>query len=107
MTKTTDEAAGVRNDEQMLLEQLLQGNGMGGKCEEQKHVEERYERDEMQDEIMQSKARAVADCGVQTQEGEMVEVWKEDSIMSHEKSALEVRRPYFCGVKAGGGIRWR
>ena len=28
MTKMTDEAAGVRNDEQTLLEQLLQGNGM-------------------------------------------------------------------------------
>ena len=65
-----------------------------------KHVEERYERDEMQDEIMQSKARAVADCGMQTQEGDMVEVGKEDNIMSHEKSALEVGRPYFvvyCG----------
>ena len=63
MTKTTDEAAGVSNDEQTLLEQLLQGNGMGVNCEEQKHVEEKYERDGMQKEMMQSKAKAVADCG--------------------------------------------
>ena len=55
MTKTTDEVAGVRNDEQMLLEQLLQGNEMGGNCEEQEHVEEKHERDEMQDEVMQGK----------------------------------------------------
>ena len=99
MTKTTDEAAGVRNDEQTLLEQLLQGKGMGENCEEQKHVEERYARDEMQDEIMQSKAKAVADCGVQTQEVEMVEVGKEGSVMSHERSALEVGRPYFVMSK--------
>ena len=99
MTKTTDEVAGVRNDEQMLLEQLLQGNEMGGNCEERKHLEEKHERNEMQDEIMQSKAKAVADCGVQTQGGEMVEVGKEGSIMSHEKSALEVGRPYFVVSK--------
>ena len=48
MTMTTDEAAGVRNDEQLLLEQLLQGNGMGENCEEQKDVKEKYERDGMQ-----------------------------------------------------------
>ena len=72
---------------------------MGGNCEERKHVEETHERNEMQDEIMQSKANAVADCGVQTQEGKMVEVGKEGSIMSHEKSALEVGRPYFVVSK--------
>ena len=99
MTKTTDEVAGVRNDEHMLLEQLLQGNEMEGNGEERKHVEEKHERNEMQDEIMQSKAKAVADCGVQTQEREMVEVGKEGSIMSHEKSALEVGQPYFVVSK--------
>ena len=107
MTKTTDEAAGVSNDEQTLLEQLLQGNGMGENCEEQKHVEEKYERDGMQKEMMQSKAKAVADCGVQTQEGEMVEAWKEGSIMSHERSALEVGRPNLAMLKRveeSGGV---
>ena len=39
-------------------------------------MEKRHERDEMQDEIMQSKARVVADCGVQTQEREIVELGK-------------------------------
>ena len=91
MTMTTDEAAGVRNDEQTLLEQLLQGNGMGENCEDQKDVEEKYERDGS----LQSKAKAVADCIVQTQEGEMVETGREGSIMTHEKSVPEVGRPYF------------
>ena len=42
---------------------------MGENCEDQKDVEEKYERDGS----LQSKAKAVADCIVQTQEGEMVE----------------------------------
>ena len=94
MTMTTDEAAGVRNDE-TLLEQLLQSNGMEENCEEQKDVEEKYERDGS----LQSKAKAVADCIVQTQEGEMVETGREVNIMTHEKSVPEVERPYFVMSK--------
>ena len=93
MMMTTDEAAGVRNDEQALLEQLLQGNGMEENCEEQKDVEEKYERDGMRKGSLQSKANAVADCMVQTQEGEMVEAGRECGIMTHEKSVPEVGRP--------------
>ena len=107
MTNATDEAAGVRNDEQTLLEQLLQGNGMGENCEQQKHVEEKYERDGMQKGIVQSKAKAVADCIVQTQQGKMVEAGKEGSIMAHERSALEVGRPYLAMSKReeeSGGV---
>ena len=69
MTMMTDEPAGVRNDELALLEQLLQGNGMEENCEEQKDVEEKYERDGMRKGSLQSKAKAVADCMVHTQEG--------------------------------------
>ena len=107
MTKTTNEAAGVRNHEQTLLEQLLQGNGMGENCDEQKHVEEKYERDGMQKDMMQSKAKAVADIVVQTQEGEMVEAGKEGRNMLHERSALEVERPYLAMSKReeeSGGV---
>ena len=57
MTMTTDEAAGVRNDEQALLEQLLQGSGMEENCEEQKDVEEKYERDGMQKGVCRAKQR--------------------------------------------------
>ena len=95
MTMTTDEAGGVRNDEQTLLEQLLQGNGMGENCEEQKDVEEKYEGEGS----LQSKAKAVADCIIQTQQGEMVETGREGSIMTHEKSVPEVERPYFVMSK--------
>ena len=87
MTKTTNEAAGVRNDEQTLLEQLLQGNGMGENCEEQKHVEEKYERDGMQKEMMQSKAKAVADCVVQTQEGKWWRPGKK-AVLCHMREVL-------------------
>ena len=101
MTKTTNEAAGVRNDEQTLLEQLLQGNGMGENCEEQKDGEEKYERS------LQSKAKVVADCIVQTQDGEMVETVREGNLMTREKSVPEVGRPYFVMSKReeeSGGV---
>ena len=94
MTTTTDEAAGVRNDEQPLLEQLLQGNGMEENCEEQKGVEEKYERHGLRKRSLQSKAKAVADCMVQTPKGELVEAGREGEA------------DIFCDVKVGGGIWW-
>ena len=103
MAMTTDEAAGVGSDEKMLLEQLLQGNGKGENCEEQEDVEEKYESDGS----LQSKAKAVADCIVQTQEGEMVETGREGNIMTLEKSVSEVGRPYFVVSKReeeSGGV---
>ena len=87
----------------MLLEQLLQGDGMGENCEEQEDVEEKYESDGS----LQSKAKAVADCIVQTQEGEMVETGREGNIMTLEKSVSEVGRPYFVVSKReeeSGGV---
>ena len=56
---------------------------------------------------LQSKAKAVADCMVQTQEGEMVEAGREGGIMTHKKSVPEVERPYFVTSKweeESGGV---
>ena len=87
----------------MLLEQLLQGNGMGENCEEQEDVEEKYESDGS----LQRKAKAVADCMVQAQEGEMGENGREGHILTIEKSVSEVGRPYFVVSKReeeSGGV---
>ena len=76
---------------------------MGENCAEQKDVVEKYERDES----LQSKTKAVADCKVQNQEGEMVETWREGNIVTHEESVPEVGRPYFVMSKReeeSGGV---
>ena len=57
MTMTTDEAVGVRNDEQALLVQLLQGNGMEVNCEEQKDVEESMREMECKKGVCRAKQR--------------------------------------------------
>ena len=86
-------------DEQALLKQLLHGNGMEEICGGQKTEKEQYERDEMQEESLQSKAKAVADCVVQAQEGEMVEAGREGGVETHEESVREVEQPYFVASK--------
>ena len=92
-------------DEQALLKQLLQGNGMEENCGKQKTEKEQYERDEMQEESLQSKAKAAA-CVVQAQKGEMLEAGREGGVKTHEESVWEVA-VVLCGVKVGGGgIRW-
>ena len=51
-------------DEQALLERLLQGNGMEENCGKQKTEKEQCERNETQEESLQSKAKAATDCVV-------------------------------------------
>ena len=86
-------------DEQALLEQLLQGSGMGENCGKQKTEEEQYERNETQEESLQSKAKAAADCVVQAQKGEMLEIGREGGVMTHEGSVPEVEQQYFVVSK--------
>ena len=86
-------------DEQALLKQLLRGSGMEENCGGQKTEKEQYERDEIQEESLQSKAKAVADCVVQAQEGEMLEAGREGGVKTHEESVREVGQPYFVASK--------
>ena len=61
----------------------------------------------MRDESLQSKAKALAGCKVQTRERKMVETGREGNIMTREKSVPEVGRPYFVMSKReeeSGGV---
>ena len=105
MTMTTDEAAGVRNDEQALLSSCCKAMGWK-KIVKNKRMWKRNMR-EMECEKGACRAKAAADCIVQTQEGEMVEAGREGGIMTHEKSVPEVERPYFVVSKweeKSGGV---
>ena len=53
---------------------------MEDNCEKQEDEKEQYERDGMQEESLQSKAKAVVDCIVQAQEWEMVEAGRESGV---------------------------
>ena len=85
--------------EHALLEQLLQDDGMEENCGKQKNEEEQHERDEMQEESLQSKAKEAADCVVQAQKKEMLEAGRESGVKTHEESVPEVGRPYFAVSK--------
>ena len=86
-------------DEQALLKQLLQGTGMEENCGKQKTEKEQHGGDEMQEESLQSKAKAVADCVEQVQKEEMPEAGREGGVKTHEESVWEVGQPYFVASK--------
>ena len=68
-------------------------------CGKQKTEKEQYERDEMQEESLQSKAKAAADCVAQAQKCEMLEAGREGGVKTHEESVWEVGQPYFVASK--------
>ena len=57
---------------------------------------EQYERNETQEESLQSKAKAAADCVVQDQKGEMWEAGREGNVMTHQGSVQEMGRILWC-----------
>ena len=67
--------------------------------ESRKTEKEQYERNETQEESLQSKAKAAADCVVQAQKGGILEAGREGGVMTHQGSVPEVWRPYFVVSK--------
>ena len=60
----------------------------------------------MQEERLQSKAKAVADCVVEAQEGEMSEAGREGGVKTDEESVQEVGQTHSVASKWEGEIRW-
>ena len=106
MTMTTDEAVGVRNDEQALLEQLLQGNGMEENCEEHKDVEEKYERDGLQKESAEQNKGGGGLYGTNPRRRNGGG-WERRRCYDTGEKCSGSRAAVFCDVKVGGGIRRR
>ena len=74
-------------DEQALLEQLLQGNGMEENCGKQKTEREPYERNETREESIQSNVKVAVEDG------------REGMVMTPKGSVQETERPYFVVSK--------
>ena len=68
-------------------------------CGMQKIEKEQYEKNATQEENLQSRAKAVADCVVQDQKGEVWEAGREGNVMTQKGSVQEMVRPYFVVSK--------
>ena len=77
----------------------VQGNGMEENCGKQKTEKEQCERNQTQEESLQSKAKAAADCVVQAQKGEMLGAGREGGVLTHEGSVPVVGQRCFVVLK--------
>ena len=62
--------------------------------EDKRRCENEADEQALLERLLQSKAKAAADCILQDQKGEMLEAGREGDAMTHEGSVPEVEQPY-------------